>query len=262
MGSRRFPAGPPPAPTYGTAVAGPLYDEPGFFAAYSQLPRSVEGLAGAPEWPSLRALLPPLAGCDVLDLGCGFGWFCRWAAAQGAARVVGLDVSARMLARAAADTDDGRIAYERADLDAVTLPPGAFDVAYSSLAFHYLAHLDRLLVAVAGALRPGAPLVFSVEHPVYTAPRRPGFVTSDAGTPVWALDGYLDEGERVTDWLAPGVVKRHRTIGTYVRLLRDAGFTLTDLVEWGPSAEQVSEHPAWAPEVERPPFLLVAARRD
>ena len=35
--------------------------------------------------PSLRAMLPPLAGRRVVDLGCGFGWFCRWAAGQGAA---------------------------------------------------------------------------------------------------------------------------------------------------------------------------------
>ena len=68
-----------------------IYDDPGFFAAYRQLRRSVEGLAGAPEWPSLRALLPDLTGLRVVDLGCGFGWFCRWARESGAAHVVGLD---------------------------------------------------------------------------------------------------------------------------------------------------------------------------
>jgi len=38
-----------------------IYDDPQFYAAYGQLRRSVEGLDGAPEWPSLRALLPDLA---------------------------------------------------------------------------------------------------------------------------------------------------------------------------------------------------------
>jgi SAM-dependent methyltransferase len=60
-----------------------IYDAPGFFAGYSALCRSVQGLDGAPEWPALRAMLPPLAGRRVVDLGCGFGWFCRWAAGQG-----------------------------------------------------------------------------------------------------------------------------------------------------------------------------------
>src|SRR5689334_24832848 len=94
-----------------------IYDDPGFFAAYSQLGRSVEGLDGAPEWPALRALLPDPQGLKVLDLGCGYGWFCRWARDAGAADVLGIDVSKRMLARARAATQDPAIRYERADLE-------------------------------------------------------------------------------------------------------------------------------------------------
>ena len=37
-----------------------IYDNEAFFAGYSRLPRSIEGLDGAPEWPALRALLPEL----------------------------------------------------------------------------------------------------------------------------------------------------------------------------------------------------------
>ena len=66
-----------------------IYDNEEFFAGYSRLRRSVEGLDGAPEWPALRALLPDLRGLNVLDLGCGFGWFCRWAHQQGAVNVFG-----------------------------------------------------------------------------------------------------------------------------------------------------------------------------
>lgn len=52
-----------------------IYDTPAFFAGYQQLPRAVHGLDGAPEWPALQALVPPLQGLRVVDLG----WFCRWA---------------------------------------------------------------------------------------------------------------------------------------------------------------------------------------
>ena len=52
-----------------------IYDNPEFFAGYSGLPRQVKGLDGAPEWPTVRAMLPDLAGKRVVDLGCGFGWF-------------------------------------------------------------------------------------------------------------------------------------------------------------------------------------------
>jgi len=75
------------------------------------------------------------------------------------------------------------------------------------------------------------------------------------------FEGYLREGPRTTNWLAPGVVKQHRTITTYVQSLLRAGFTLTDLIEWGPSPEQIAEVPGWNTELDRPYFLLVSAIR-
>src|SRR5919202_1333673 len=236
-----------------------VYDDPGFFGEYAQLDRSVRGLDGAPEWPSLRALLPPVRGLRVVDLGCGFGWFSRWAAEQGAASVLGVDLSERMLERAVAETRDERVTYRRADLADLELPPAAFDVAYSSLTLHYLPEVGPLLAGVRRALVPGGVLVASVEHPVFTAPSRPGFVPGPDGRPVWQLDGYLTPGPRTTDWLAPGVVKHHRTVAGYVGALLHAGFTLTGLEEWGPTDEELTEHPDWAGERERPLFLLVSA---
>ena len=146
-----------------------IYDNPGFFAGYSQLNRSVGGLDSAPEWPSLRAMLPDLHGRRVLDIGCGFGWFCRWAREAGAAEVVGMDVSERMLERARSMTADPAIRYQRADAEGLTLPEAAFDLAYSSLALHYIADLAPLLETLHRALVPGGRLVFSMEHPIYTA---------------------------------------------------------------------------------------------
>ncbi|KRE03606.1 SAM-dependent methyltransferase [Bosea sp. Root381] len=239
-----------------------MYDTPGFFSAYSQLPRSVHGLDGAPEWPTLQAMLPGLAGKRVLDLGCGFGWFCRWAAGQGAAEVLGVDVSENMLARARAETTRATVHYKRADLERFAPPQPAFDLAYSSLAFHYLTDLAGLLARVSAGLLPGGQLVCSVEHPLMTSPRHQGWTQDESGVPTWPVNGYLDEGPRVTDWLAKGVVKQHRSIATYLELLRRAGLVLTDLREWGPSVEQVAANPEWSNERQRPAFLLLAARKS
>lgn len=238
-----------------------IYDTPEFFENYSQLGRSVEGLAGAAEWPSLRALIPDLRGLKVLDLGCGFGWFCRWAAGRGAAHVLGLDLSEKMLERARAETDDPAIAYERADLDRLELPEAAFDFAYSSLALHYVVDAERLLGQVRRALRPGSEMVFSVEHPIFMAPARPGWAVDEAGNRAWPLNGYSVEGPRTTDWLAPGVVKQHRTIGTWLNLLIRLGLEIRHVEEWSPTDEQLAAHPEWAEERDRPMFLLIAVRR-
>ena len=238
-----------------------IFDDDEFFEGYSRLPRSVEGLNGAPEWPALRALLPDLGGLRVLDLGCGFGWFCRWARQHGAAHVLGIDVSEKMLARARATMPDPAITYTHADMEQLQLPVGSFDLVYSSLAFHYLEDLNTLMANVHRSLIPGGRLVFSVEHPIYTAPADPKWSVDAAGRKTWPLDGYLDEGPRSTDWLAKGVIKHHRTLATYLSMLSRLGFALSHVEEWGPTAEQIAAQPTLADERQRPPFLLVAARR-
>lgn len=238
-----------------------IYDEPAFFAAYSRLERSREGLAGAPEWPALRAMLPDMRGRKIVDLGCGFGWFCRWAREQGAARVLGIDLSEKMLAQARSTTTDPAITYMRADLERLDLPESAFDLAYSSLALHYVEDIAMLLATVHRALVPGASLVMSMEHPVYTAPTPPGWSIDNKGRKTWPIDRYFIEGARHVDWLTSGVVKQHRTLGTIFNPLISSGFTISRIEEFCPTEEQIAARPQLAEERERPMFLLVAAAR-
>ena len=238
-----------------------IYDNVAFFEGYRRLRRSVAGLDGAPEWPALRALLPDLHGRSVLDCGCGFGWFCRWAIEQGAAHVLGIDVSEKMLARGRATTVDPAITYTRADMEHLELPAESFDVVYSSLALHYVENLSGLMSQVYRSLVPGGGLVFSVEHPIFTAPSEPNWSLNAVGRKTWLVDGYLDEGPRSTDWFATGVIKQHRTLGTYINMLIRLGFVISHVEEWGPTVEQIAAQPNWADERQRPPFLLVAATR-
>lgn len=237
-----------------------IYDHPEFFAGYSQLPRSREGLAAAPEWPTLRRMLPALAGARVFDLGCGFGAFARWARDMGAASVLGVDRSQNMLARARAQTQDPGVTYAIADIEHLELTEAVFDLIYSSLTLHYIADFEAVCGTIRRLLVPGGHLVFSVEHPIYTAPRRPGWQTAPDGARVWPINDYLLEGQRVTEWITSGVVKYHRTVATYVNSLVTQGFQLMRLEEWGPNPAQIAAHPEWADEVHRPPFLLVSAR--
>lgn len=253
----------PATPGHGWSrqVAQNVYDKPEFFAGYSQLRRSVHGLDGAPEWPAIRAMLPDLAGKRVVDLGCGFGWFARWAKEQGAAHVLGLDLSEKMIARATADTAGAGVDYAIADLDTLELPGASFDLAYSSLAFHYVEDFGRLARAVHAGLAPGGDFVFTIEHPIYMAPAHPGWLVATDGRKSWPIDGYSIEGARTTDWLTKGVVKHHRTLATTLNTLIGAGFSISRVDEWKPTAAQIAEIPDLAEEVERPMLLLVAARR-
>lgn len=237
-----------------------IYDRPEFFEGYSKLPRSTGGLDRAPEWPALRAMLPDLAGRAVVDLGCGFGWFCRWARENGAASVLGIELSEKMLERARSEPSEG-IEYARVDLETLDLEPGTCDLVCSSLAFHYIADFGRLAAMIHGALRPGGWLVCSIEHPIYMAPSQPGWLVADDGRKTWPVDGYSLEGPRTTNWLAEGVVKHHRTLGTTLNTLIAAGFAISRVEEFRPTEEQIAANSGLAEEVERPMFLLLSAHR-
>src|SRR5690625_2488500 len=178
-----------------------IYDDPDFFAEYSRLRRSQQGLAGAPEWPTVRELLPDLTGKRVVDLGCGFGWFCRWAREKGAQQVAGYDLSHNMLQRARQDTPDGGIEYHLANREGLELPADSFDLAYSSLALHYIEDLPRLVQTVHRSLVPGGQFVFTMEHPIFTAPHSPEWVRGPDGHKGWRLAQYAVEGKREPQWL-------------------------------------------------------------
>ena len=134
-----------------------------------------------------------------------------------------------------------------------------FDLIYSALAFHYIEDFAGLCRRMRARLRHAGRLVASVEHPIFSAPRRDQWLEQDEAI-VWPLDSYLDEDTRVRSWFADGVIKHHLTIGTYVNTLLDSSFRLLRLVEWGPDEAQVAAHPAWARERDRPMFLLIAAQ--
>lgn len=238
-----------------------IYDNEEFFQGYTQLNRSIQGLGGAPEWAALRSLLPDMKGTHVLDLGCGFGWFSRWAMEQGAVSVLGIDVSAKMLARAKNETQDPQISYVQADLEMVELERAKYDLVYSSLAFHYIENLERLFKQAHGSLKPGGRLVCSIEHPIYTASQGAGWIHHPDGHKTWPVDHYQYEGPRTTNWLAEDVIKQHRTIGTYLNLLIGTGFSISHVEDWGPSDEQLAVHPEWEEERHRPMFLLISAAR-
>jgi SAM-dependent methyltransferase len=240
-----------------------IYDDPDFFAGYARLPRSEQGLGAVFEWPAFQRLLPDsLHGKRVLDLGCGLGYFARWARAQGAREVVGVDLSERMLEEARARTNDAGIVYRRTELETFTPEPASFDLAVSTLALHYLADYPALARRVAASLVPGGRFAFSVEHPIQTANGTWEWHTGPGGERLhWPVDRYREEGARPAHWFVDGVVKYHRTIETYVNGLLDAGLRLVRLEEPEGEGALLDAHPEWSDERRRPPFLLMAADR-
>ncbi len=238
-----------------------IYDDPVFFAGYAALRDAESGLNAVLEQPALARLLPAsLEGLRILDLGCGFGDFARKARARGAASVLAIDVSEKMLAEARERTSDPAIRYEHAAMETLAVEPGAFDLAVSSLALHYVADYRAAVRKIAAALAPGGRFVFSVEHPICTALGVYEWHRDAAGAELhWPVDRYGEEGRRDTRWFVDGVVKYHRTVASYVNGLVDAGLALARLEEPEADPAALAARPELAVHRRRPPFLLLAA---
>jgi SAM-dependent methyltransferase len=235
-----------------------LYDDPAFFARYRDLRAAGAGLNEDLEQPALAALLPDVRDAHVLELGCGDGALARRLARAGAEEVVAVDASERMLAHA---DPHPRVRYLRADIEALDRPAARADLVVSSLALHYVRDYAGLIGRIAGWLRPGGRLVFSIEHPVCTAARPMTGWLLVSGVAVWPVDHYGEETPRTQDWLGRKVVKHHRRLATLVGQILAAGLTLTGLDEPRPSAEAVARRPALAQHLRRPPLLIVAGRK-
>lgn len=237
------------------------YDDADFFSAYEQMPRSVKGLEGAGEWHVLQALIPGLEGKTVLDLGCGFGWHCRYARGEGASSVTGVDISEKMLQKARDMTDDPAIAYIKMPIEDAEFAPGSFDVIISSLAFHYIRSFEDICRKAHGWLKPGGTFVFSVEHPIFTSRHEQDWHVDGQGNRLhWPVDHYQDEGIRETAFLTDHVVKYHRTFATYINDLIAAGFGIQAVKEPGPPKEML-HMPGMEDETRRPMFLIVSASK-
>lgn len=235
------------------------YDDAVFFQKYSEMNRSQAGLKGAGEWPALQKVLPSFAGKRALDLGCGYGWHCKYAADNGAGYVLGVDLSEKMLAAAAEKNGADNIEYRRSAMEDLDFPPGAFDVVISSLALHYIRDYDALVQRINSWLTKGGHLVFSAEHPSFTAYGTQDWYYSAAGEILhFPLDRYFEEGQREAVFLGEPVIKYHRTLTTYLETLVQHGFSLLHVVEPQPPKEMM-DLPGMADELRRPMMLIVSA---
>lgn len=201
----------------------------------------------------------PVGGLAVCDLGCGEGTLARRLADQGGV-VTGVDLSARLLAIAAALTPPDAVRYVLDDAQTLGAWAGAsFDLVVSNLALMDIPELDRVYAAVHRIVRAGGRFVFSIMHPCFQAPD--SFAGDDA---VRQIARYASEGfwrSAKPDTIRGRVGAQHRTLATVINALVRAGFTLEHLAEpTAPPGDYASS--ASQGRVEIPPVLVVAARRN
>lgn len=235
------------------------YDNELFFNEYAKMARSQGGLEAAGEWHQLKPLFPPLTGKKVLDLGCGYGWHCKFAAEQGAEEILGIDLSTRMLDQAKRRNADERITYQLCGIEEYEYPKEAWDCVVSNLVLHYIEDLDSVFQNVYQTLKLGGTFLFNIEHPTFTAGVGQDWIYDENGAPkYWPIDNYYIPGERKTSFLGCEVKKQHHTLTQILMGLLNNGFELKAVEEAMPP-ETMMDIPGMKDELRRPMMLLVKA---
>lgn len=102
-----------------------------------------------------------------MDLGCGYGWHCKYAAQMGATEILGIDSSQKMIAKAVADNSDDKIKYKVCSVEEYIYPENTYDLVVSNLVLHYIENLANVYQKVYCTLKVGGYFLFNIEHPTW-----------------------------------------------------------------------------------------------
>ena len=131
-----------------------------------------------------------------------------------------------------------------------------FDVAYSSLVFHYIEDFDALLRNIYAILSDDGVLLFSQMHPLLTASYGySGYFEGD----YFAFSSYQEEGRREGRWFKEKVVSYHRRLSSIMNSLSDSGFIVDRVLEPIPREEDIREFSQLERDLVRPTFLCIRA---
>lgn len=162
------------------------------------------GLAGrlAPAAAELVETVAPEPGPRVLDLAAGTGNVAILAAARGA-RVVAADLSPRMVELGRARTDGLPVEWLEADAEALPLPDGHVDAAFSAFGVIFVPRPGVALAELRRVLVPGGAVALTVWQPDGFVGAMTTLMRRWLPTPDGIAD-LLDWGREavVTDWLA------------------------------------------------------------
>lgn len=240
-----------------------IFDNEIFFDGYKKLRERAVNANNLFEIPALFSMMPDLNGKRVLDLGCGFGEHCKMFVERGAEKVVGIDISNKMLEVAKSENIDPKIVYINMPMEDISRLNESFDVVVSSLAFHYVEDFLGVVKNIYDLLDTNGVFIFSQEHPL---------VTCHSGGSRWTKDengekkyvnlaNYGVEGERNSKWFVDNVKIYHRTFSNIVNTLIKAGFSIQQMTEPLPTPELLESYPDQKDLFHKPDFLIIKVKK-
>lgn len=202
------------------------------------------------ERPGMIAFLPQdLRGREVLDAGCGPGFYTQWLAERGA-RVTAFDLNAEFVRRTRERVGEmARVLQADLAVPLEFAEDGSFDLVVCVLVLHYLKDWGPALAEFHRVLRPGGRLVFSTHHP---------FTDLELS----ATGDYFAVERLEDDWDVGKVEFYRRPMSRISRDLCEAGFVMEEIAEPQPVRPPADvEFGAYERAMKAPMRLLVRARR-
>ena len=243
-----------------------IYDSEPFFENFLSSRSSGVNFNDCIETPILFGMLPDLRGKKILDIGCGMGQHARQYADMGAASVLGIDLSEKMLAYAEAHNSGSNITYRRMAMEDLDTIGETFDLVTSSLVFDYAEDFPGLMRKIHARMNRDAEFVFSMSHPIVTAwdGTYDRYTRTETGERLYAnLRNYCKEGLRKVDWVVSGYECYHRTVSSLINGLTGAGFTIEECQEARLPDEMREQYPAlFGGTIHRPEFIFFRCRKN
>ncbi|MBR4427783.1 MAG: class I SAM-dependent methyltransferase [Clostridia bacterium] len=242
-----------------------VYDNEAFFEYFKNCRSSEVNFNDCIETPILLSMLPDLRGKTVLDIGCGMGQHARQYADMGAASVLGIDISEKMLAYAKTHNSAPNITYERMAMEDIAAIDGRFDLVTSSLAFDYVEDFGGLMKHIRALMKDGSEFVFSMSHPMASAwdGAYDRYTRTATGERLYAnIHNYSVEGLRKVKWVIDGYECYHRTVSTLINALVQAGLGIEECRESSVPDELREKHPdIFGGVIHRPDFIFFRCRK-
>ncbi|ETI70796.1 class I SAM-dependent DNA methyltransferase [Neobacillus vireti] len=237
-----------------------VYEHEKFFTDYLKRRHREESPNNIIESPVIVELMGDVTGEYILDLGCGDAGFGRELFQQGCSGYEGVEGSANMVEKAREMLNGTNGKVHHSSMETWDFPEARYDKVVSRLALHYLAELGPVFKQVNKTLKANGKFIFSVQHPILTSSIESASQSSQRTN--WIVDEYFHIGKRVEPWIEKEVIKYHRTVEEYFKLLKSEGFSIDEIRECSPQKENFKSEQEYMRRMRIPLFLVFACSKS
>lgn len=190
--------------------------------------------------PNLLRILSPKAGQEILDVGCGQGYFSRAIAALGA-KVVGIDIAGELVKIAKENSGTNETYLVGSAEEMSRLEAGRFDSVICILALQNMKNMQAAIAEIARVLKPVGRAVLVLNHPSFRIPSASAWEFDQSGKKQYRrIDAYMSEITQQVD-MTQGVkdlnkkkytYSFHHPLQVYFKAFFKNGMAVTRLEEW------------------------------